>query len=148
MAEVIALLYQENCCRGVCYKSVPLYVHAYISYVVVCIIIQIHIHMCIHTNMQTCQHTQRESEPDFLHILACHHHWVVTSCLLYFLYRHQILQQRHQIWSTIFQPLLVVEQRHLKGLRRRFYLTKNFVIIISQYTIHITYNSVGAINHD
>ena len=26
MAEVIALLYQEICYRGVCYKSAPLYV--------------------------------------------------------------------------------------------------------------------------
>ena len=26
MAVAIALLYQENCYRGVCYKSVPLYV--------------------------------------------------------------------------------------------------------------------------
>ena len=30
MAEVIALLHQENCCRGVCYKSVPLYPCMYI----------------------------------------------------------------------------------------------------------------------
>ena len=29
MAEVIALLYQEICYRGVCYKSVPLCIHPY-----------------------------------------------------------------------------------------------------------------------
>ena len=37
MAEVIVLLYQEICYRGVCYKSVPLYVRMYVCTYCTCI---------------------------------------------------------------------------------------------------------------
>ena len=33
MAEVIALLYPELCYRGVCYKSVPLYLYVICIYI-------------------------------------------------------------------------------------------------------------------
>ena len=117
------------------------------GYVYTCIKqMRTHIHTCAYTNIQTCEHTQRECRTNILHVLACHHNWVVTSRLFHVLYRHQILQQRHQIWSITFQPLLVVEQRHFKRLRRRFHLIKKFIMhLVDVYilVIHVCKSLLG-----